>query len=420
VVAAVDSAVKRGSGLVWRRSSTKLRSIKFVVKTLRPSEPAYVFPLKRSPLRIILLFPKCLVQLGYTAPMTASLAKPLHVCHCADSDMEAHLPALFWSIARSHGPQPPLMHFVCLGGDAAFPSRVRAEATRYGLPCETYLPTTGFTSRLNGLRTYEGGCRGNPGSFYGRWFLPELLPADLDRVVYLDADVLVQSNLRELLDLVPTGVAAAAVPDMPFDSCPDSVYRDYYLPHLKSLGICTRRGQMFNSGVLVVSLRHWRDQNVGDLLLETRDRLMAQGVSLRFQDQDVLNVALGRRIHALPADWNVTPLYLPRGFCRRRDLNHVNVLHFVTTPKPWQDNQWLRLPAQAVVAYVTARACSELNPEESRRWRTYLAWYEQLTTGFTTRLTPGRKLRLQALIESYHGGSTASDARASGKTASRT
>lgn len=351
--------------------------------------------------------------------MTASLTKPLHVCHCADSDMEAHLPALFWSIARSHGPQPPLIHFVCLAGDAAFPSRVRAEATRHGLACETYLPTTKFTSRLNGLRTYDGGCRGNPGSFYGRWFLPELLPADVDRVVYLDADVLVQSDLRELLNLVPTEVAAAAVPDMPFDSCPDSVYRKYYLPHLKSLGIRTERGQMFNSGVLVISLRHWRDQKVGDLLLETRDRLTGQGVSLRFQDQDVLNVALGPRIYALPADWNVTPLYLPRGYLRRRDLSHVKVLHFVTSPKPWQDNQWLKLPTQAVVVYVTARAHSEVNPQESLRWRTYLAWYEHMTKGFTISLTHSRALRLKALVESYHGGSTASDARASGKKGSR-
>ncbi len=333
--------------------------------------------------------------------------------------METHLPALFWSIARSHPVKPPLIHFVCLGADGAFPSRVRAEAARHGLLCKTYQPKALPEARLGGLCTYKGGCQGNPGSYYGRWLLSELLPSEIDRVVYLDVDVLVQSDLHRLIQLLPEGMMVAAVPDMPFGSCPDKIYRNYYLPHLMSLGITTRRGKMFNSGVLVLSLRRWRDEKLVHILLQTRDKMLAKGLSLRFQDQDVLNVALGGRIHPLPSDWNVTPLYLPAKFWARDDLSLVKILHFVTTPKPWHDNQWMILPAQAVKVYMIARAYSEANAEESKRWRTYFNWYEQLTNGGTTPLTPARLRRLKNLVATFKDSTDSTPIRTSFKSLQR-
>jgi lipopolysaccharide biosynthesis glycosyltransferase len=158
---------------------------------------------------------------------------------------------------------------------------------------------------------------------------------------------------------------------------------------------------MFNSGILVLSLKRWRDEKLADFLLQTRDRILAKGLSLRFQDQDVLNVALGSRIHALPPDWNVTPLYLPVKFWARDDLSLVNILHFVTNPKPWNGNQWMKLPAQAVKAYAVARSGSAANAEDSQRWRTYFEWYEQITNGGTTPLTPARMRRLRKLVAAY-------------------
>jgi lipopolysaccharide biosynthesis glycosyltransferase len=315
--------------------------------------------------------------------------------------MEPHLPALFWSIAQSHPTVSPLVHFICLGDDDAFPDRVTAAAARRGLSCRTYTPKTLPEARLSGLRTYKGGCKGNPASFYGRWLLPELLPTDIDRVVYLDTDVLVQSDLRDLIDLLPESHAVGAAPDMPFDSCPENVYRDYYLPHFKAMGISPRRGEMFNSGVLVLSLNRWRNDNLVDLLFQTRDRIVASGLSVRYQDQDVLNVALGGRIHPLPADWNVTPLYLPVEFWAREDLSLVHLLHFVTNPKPWDRHHWIRLPPQAAKLYLNARLRSEANAKDSQRWRTYFEWYDDLTQHCTKRLTRARARFLKELLASY-------------------
>jgi len=42
---------------------------------------------------------------------------------------------------------------------------------------------------------------GQSGAFYGRWLLAELLPKSIDRVVYLDVDILVQRDLHLLVSL---------------------------------------------------------------------------------------------------------------------------------------------------------------------------------------------------------------------------
>jgi len=85
---------------------------------------------------------------GKRKPPSLSPEIPVHLCHCADARMEPHLPALFWSIAQSHPTVSPLVHFICLGDDDAFPDRVTAAAARRGLSCKTYRPKTLPKARL--------------------------------------------------------------------------------------------------------------------------------------------------------------------------------------------------------------------------------------------------------------------------------
>jgi lipopolysaccharide biosynthesis glycosyltransferase len=313
--------------------------------------------------------------------------------------MECHLPALFWSIARSHPATSPLIHFVCLGSDDDFPYRVTAAAERQGLACKTYSPKSVLEARLPWLRTYKGGCKGNPEAFYGRWLLADLLSTDIDHVVYLDTDVLVQSNVRQLIKLLPADEITGAVPDMPAASSPRNVHRNYYLPHLRAMGISPKRGKMFNSGVMVLSLSAWRKQAIADLLFRTRDEMVSRGLSLRFQDQDVLNVALSERIHAMPTEWNVTPLYLPAKFWACNDLELVHLIHFVTNPKPWDGHQWIQLPPSAAKVYLNARLRSETNAQEGQRWRAYHDWYDDLTERCSKPLTRSRLQVLKSRLD---------------------
>ncbi len=51
------------------------------------------------------------------------------------------------------------------------------------------------------------------------------------------------------------------------------------------------------------------------------------------------------------------------GLWARDDLSLANILHFVTNPKPWLKNRWMKLPAQAVRAYMVAMAGSAVRSQ---------------------------------------------------------
>ena len=108
----------------------------------------------------------------------------------------------------------------------------------------------------------------------------------VQRVLYLDADVLVRKDLRELWNTDLCGRPLAAAPDV---GCP-----------LGHSGV--PRGEYFNAGVLLIDLAKTRSTLPG---LEARCRGMADS---KFREQDVLNVHFRTDWVALPLGWNAQGL----------------------------------------------------------------------------------------------------------------
>jgi lipopolysaccharide biosynthesis glycosyltransferase len=88
--------------------------------------------------------------------------------------------------------------------------------------------------------------------------LGELLPGDLERVLFLDADLLVLEDPTELLQLDLGGRALGAAVDGAIALCsgPRGVraWREHGIPAF---------APYFNAGVMTISLREWRDRDVG-------------------------------------------------------------------------------------------------------------------------------------------------------------
>ena len=108
-----------------------------------------------------------------------------------------------------------------------------------------------------------------------RVLLPEILDKDVHRVLYLDADVLVAGDIRELFSLDMTGKAIAGTID--FQSKDISTYlRCGYEPE---------KGYVC-AGVLLMNLDYWREHNIADRVVrwgkDNNDRI-------RFPDQDSIN-----------------------------------------------------------------------------------------------------------------------------------
>ena len=165
---------------------------------------------------------------------------------------------------------------------------------------------------------------------YYRLYAEELLPKDIDKVLYLDCDIVVNRPIGQLFDMEWEGYAVGAVPDM----CTE--WQEYY----DRLGY-DRNDGYFNAGVLFMNLAYWRKHNIGrkciDYLTSNYDRIFNN-------DQDVLNVVTRNCKRTLPVTYNYQiQLRMPFFFNTffedmKKDVlatTSPRIIHYAAELKPW-------------------------------------------------------------------------------------
>lgn len=165
-----------------------------------------------------------------------------------------------------------------------------------------------------------------------RLLLPQFLPEQIERVIYLDCDVVVTASLRELweLELGSTLLAAARDAGSPFPAGPCGT-------EWERLGL-DPGAPYFNTGVLVIPVAAWREADVPRRTLE-----VLRASEPRWGDQDGLNVVLQGRWTELSRRWNLqTPDVDRRGLAWAlwRDdveaaLDAPAIIHYTEREKPW-------------------------------------------------------------------------------------
>lgn len=164
---------------------------------------------------------------------------------------------------------------------------------------------------------------------YYRMFLPSLLPVDIDRILYLDCDIIVLQNVSELYGLNMEGYGVAAVKDAtPFDS---------YHRFKMGLGL---QHSAFCAGMMMINLDYWRKNECQKKLLKYANR---QWKAVYMQDQDALNYVFKDSWFQLPYKWGRTPLAVApidksqRWFDILEYANQPSIIHYAAHVKPWLD-----------------------------------------------------------------------------------
>ena len=119
---------------------------------------------------------------------------------------------------------------------------------------------------------------------YYRLLAAELLPQDLERIIYLDCDLLVVGDIKPLWEVDLAGKALACIAN---SSERIAERLDYPISD-----------GYFNAGVLTLNLQYWRDNGVGAKLIEYS---MNSGSDLQLLDQDILNGVLHAEKVSMPA-----------------------------------------------------------------------------------------------------------------------
>lgn len=176
-----------------------------------------------------------------------------------------------------------------------------------------------------------------PREMYYRLLAPHLLPRAVDRVLYLDPDILVINSLRPLwqTDLQGHLLGAAA-----------HTGKAELASGVNQMRLGTG-GDYYNSGVLLMDLDAGRREIVPGALFAYVARHRRE---LLLPDQDLLNALYGQRILPLSdVRWNYDARnyssYLLRsgGVCDLPwVLEHTAILHFCGKEKPWHPHYWRR------------------------------------------------------------------------------
>lgn len=131
-------------------------------------------------------------------------------------------------------------------------------------------------------------------SIYFRLFIAELFP-QLDRALYLDADIVLQRDVADLYDTDLHGAAVAAATDSFVATVP--LLRRY----ARRVADVAPEAYV-NSGVLLMDLAQWRQLHAATRFVELMNRYHVRSVC---SDQDYLNAMFAGRILVLDPRWDV-------------------------------------------------------------------------------------------------------------------
>ena len=164
---------------------------------------------------------------------------------------------------------------------------------------------------------------------YYRLLLPSLLETQIDKVLYLDCDIIVLGDVSPLFSLDLAGYGVAAVED----TTPGSDH------HRRSMGLSLNQ-TAFCAGVLVINMKYWREHNSEQQLLDYAQRM---GGQLEMEDQDVLNHEFRGHWFKLPYKYMRTPMSIASLDKQQKwaDIEdyvfHPVIIHYAAHVKPWLD-----------------------------------------------------------------------------------
>ena len=169
-----------------------------------------------------------------------------------------------------------------------------------------------------------------PVSTYDKLTVAECLPAELEKVIWLDCDMLVLADLAELWD-TPLGDAHLLAVR---DALVPTVSSRFGISAFAKIGLSPST-PYFNAGLMVINLKKWREEKVA---ARSVDHLRSFHDEIFFWDQEALNAVLAGLWTAIDERWNwsanlgrLSRNNSPSGSVYAQS----RIIHFNGNLKPW-------------------------------------------------------------------------------------
>lgn len=158
---------------------------------------------------------------------------------------------------------------------------------------------------------------------YYRLLAQFLLPHSLDRILWLDADIVIRGSISEFYyqDFSESLLAA----------CPDAASEGDEILRIKNnLGLA-KEHVYFNSGVLLLNLAALREKTTLDAITQAAQSMAEH---LVYPDQDLLNyLYTGQIKYCEPERFNCQAKIFKK--LTKEQAQHIAILHYAGCEKPW-------------------------------------------------------------------------------------
>jgi lipopolysaccharide biosynthesis glycosyltransferase len=205
-------------------------------------------------------------------------------------------------------------------------------------------------------------------AYFYRLVAPRILDPKINKILYLDSDLIVRRSLADLWNTTLNNYALAAVQDVKWDPFNEEFSRLFSI----ELALNTK---YFNSGVMLINLEYWRQNDVAE---RTIAFVKNHPEKIKLPDQDALNAVLAGQWLNLPAVWNAQHQHIS-GLSSVED---AAIVHYCGDIKPW-DWSWYDVQHPYKYEYHRYRSktpwrryrLGEFRPGWSWLWRVYrLLW----------------------------------------------
>lgn len=137
-----------------------------------------------------------------------------------------------------------------------------------------------------------------PKNIYARLVIENFLPASVKRAIYLDSDMILNTDISGLweIDLEDKVIGAVQEPNVKTMDWPgNSGVKNYAALNIPA------KAKYFNSGLMLIDMEKWRKENVGQRVVECVEKNKKYAIQ---PDQYGLNVVLWDKWKELDPKWN--------------------------------------------------------------------------------------------------------------------
>lgn len=261
----------------------------------------------------------------------------IHIGLCADENFAMPLGVCVTSIFENNKDNKVCIHILTQGFSQKNLQKLNATADYYGQQILVYNVDDSIFDKFPVLDVISKAT-------YLRFLFADVLPSYINKLLYLDCDVIVINRLENLYSIDISNSPFAAAEDRSSDDIIDRNRIEIF------------DGIYFNAGVLLMNLEYWRKNNC---FREIYTFLANNPEKCLWLDQDALNILYHNTVKIIPVKYNFLISYIePLETLRLHKSKWIGivesskdivVIHYATKGKPWHKN--IKHPLKCVWLY---------------------------------------------------------------------